>query len=94
MFHPHPNSLDGSAKFDEVTLQKLGFTDVHNVIANTIEALKNAPGPSQLSLNKTDIVTLVKTSSRRRTTIVTTYSLMFTRILVEPIRTQFFTLHC
>jgi hypothetical protein len=60
MFHPHPNSLDGSAKPEEATLKKLGFTDVNNALADTIEALKNAPGPSQPTLNKTDIATLVK----------------------------------
>ena len=59
-FHSHPNSLDGSAKPDDATLKKLGFTDVHNALADTIESLKNAPGPSQLHLNKTDIVILVK----------------------------------
>jgi hypothetical protein len=59
-FHPHPNSLDGSSKPDEVTLKKLGFTDVNNALANTIEALKNATGPSQTPINKSDIVTLVK----------------------------------
>lgn len=60
MFHPHPNSLDGSARPDEDTLKKLGFSDVNNALADTIEALKNAPGPSQPPINKTDIATLVK----------------------------------
>jgi hypothetical protein len=60
MFHPHPNFLDGNARLDDVTLKKLGFTDVNNAFANTIEALKNAPGPNQPSLNKTDIATLVQ----------------------------------
>jgi hypothetical protein len=41
-------------------LKKLGFTDVNNALADTIEALKNAPGPNQPPLNKTDIVTLVQ----------------------------------
>jgi hypothetical protein len=59
-FYPHPNSLDGSAKPNEVTLKKLGFTDVNNALADTIEALKNAPGSNQTALNKTDIATLVK----------------------------------
>ena len=59
-FQPHPNSLDGSARPDDATLKKLGFTDVNNALADTIEALKNAPGPSQLPLNKKDIATLVK----------------------------------
>ena len=59
-FHPHPNSLDGSAKPDDATLKKLGFSDVNNALADTIEALKNAPGPSHPLLNKSDIATLVK----------------------------------
>ena len=60
VFHPHPNSLDGSARPDEDTLKKLGFSDVNNALADTIEALKNAPGPSQPPINKADIATLVK----------------------------------
>ena len=59
-FHPHPNSLDGSARPDEATLKKLGFADINNALADTIEALKNAPGPSQPPLDNTDIATLVK----------------------------------
>jgi hypothetical protein len=59
-FHPHPNSLYGSAKPDDATLKKLGFTNVNNALADTIEELKNVPGPSQPSFNKTDIATLVK----------------------------------
>ena len=43
-----------------LTLKKLGFTDVNNALAYTIEALKNTPGPSQPPLNKIDIATLVK----------------------------------
>ena len=60
VFHPHPTSLDGSARPDDATLKKLGFTNVNNALADTIEALKNAPSPSQPPLNKTDIATLVK----------------------------------
>lgn len=60
MFYPHPNSLDGSARPNDATLKKLGFTDINNALADTIEALKNAPGPSQPPLDKTDIATLVK----------------------------------
>jgi hypothetical protein len=59
-FHPHPNSLDRNARPDDAILKKLGFTDVNNALADTIEALKNAPGPNQPPLNKTDIVTLVQ----------------------------------
>ena len=59
-FQPHPNSLDGSAKPDNETLRKYGFLDVNNAIANTVEALQNAPGPNKKQLTKEDITTLVK----------------------------------
>ena len=51
VFQSHSNSLDGNARPDDVTLKKLEFTNFNNVLGNTIEALKNAPGPSQLPLN-------------------------------------------
>ena len=59
-FHPHPNFLDESTKPDEATQKKLGFMDVNNALAHTIEALKNAPSPSQTPINKSDIAILVK----------------------------------
>lgn len=59
-FHPQSNSLDRNARPDDVTLKKLRFTDVNNALADTSEALKNASGPSQPPLNKTDIATLVQ----------------------------------
>ena len=59
-FQPHPNSLDGSAKPDNETLRKYGFMDVNNAIANTIEALQNAPGLNKNQFTKDDITTLVK----------------------------------
>ena len=48
VFQPHPNSLDGNARPDDATLKKLGFLDINNAFADTIEALKNAPGPTNL----------------------------------------------
>ena len=59
-FLPHPNSLDDIAKPDEDTLRKYGFMDINNAIANTVEALQNAPGSNRKSLTKEDITTLVK----------------------------------
>jgi hypothetical protein len=59
-FQPHPNSLDGSAKPDNETLRQYGFMDVNNAIANTVEALQNAPGLNKKQLTKEDITTLVK----------------------------------
>ena len=59
-FLPQPNSLDDIAKPDEDTLRKYGFMDINNAIANTVEALQNAPGSNRKSLTKEDITTLVK----------------------------------
>lgn len=53
MFHPHPNFVNENAWPDDATLKKLMFAD-------TIEALKNAPGPNQPLIDKTYIATLVK----------------------------------
>ena len=41
-------------------MKKLGFMDVNNALADTIEALKNAPGPNHPPLNKFHIATPVK----------------------------------
>lgn len=60
VFQPHPNSLDGNARPDDATLKKLGFLDINNALADTIEALKNTLGPSQHPLTKVDIATLVE----------------------------------
>lgn len=59
-FHPHPNSLDGSARSDDATLKKLGFSDVHTATANTVEALQNAPGAAQKVLTKKDTTAIVE----------------------------------
>lgn len=42
-FTPHPKSLDGMNAPSQAELTKLGFSDVNNALASTIEALENAP---------------------------------------------------
>ena len=42
-FSPHPKSLDGSDAPSASELARLGFTDVNTALANTIQALENAP---------------------------------------------------
>ena len=53
-FHPHLKSLDGVNAPTHDELVRLGFTDVNTALANTIEALKNAPskGYSKEDLEK------------------------------------------
>ena len=42
-FTPHPKSLDGINAPSLVELSRLGFSDVNTALANTVEALENAP---------------------------------------------------
>lgn len=42
-FTPHPKSLDGINAPSQLELARLGFSDVNTALANTVEALENAP---------------------------------------------------
>jgi hypothetical protein len=42
-FTPHPRSLDGANAPSELELTMLGFSDVNNALASTIETLENMP---------------------------------------------------
>ena len=42
-FSPHPRSLDGIDAPSTSELARLGFSDVNTALANTIQALENAP---------------------------------------------------
>jgi hypothetical protein len=42
-FSPHPKSLDGIDAPSTSELSRLGFADVNTALANTIQALENAP---------------------------------------------------
>lgn len=66
-FIPHPRSLDGSSKPDEDTLRKLGFLDVNNAIASTLEAINNAPAPAKKTLTKDEIHELVEVAVTKGT---------------------------
>lgn len=53
-FSPHPKSLDGTDAPSAKELARLGFDDVHTALANTIQALENAPskGYTKADLSK------------------------------------------
>ena len=53
-FSPHPQSLDGIDAPSTSKLTRLGFTDVNTALANTIQAMENAPsnGYSKAELGK------------------------------------------
>ena len=42
-FSPHPKSLDDIDAPSAIELTRLGFSDVNTALANTIQALENAP---------------------------------------------------
>ena len=42
-FSPHPKSLDGIDAPSATELTRLGFSDVNTALANTVQALENAP---------------------------------------------------
>ena len=53
-FSPHPKSLDGIDAPSALELARLGFSDVNTALANTIQALENAPskGYTKADLSK------------------------------------------
>ncbi len=53
-FSPHPRSLDGIDAPSTAELTRLGFTDVNTTLANTIQAMENAPsnGYSKAEMGK------------------------------------------
>jgi len=61
-FQPHPNSLDGSAKPMDKSLQKWGFLDIITALAETTEAIQNPTSSSapKQSFNKEELSTLVE----------------------------------
>lgn len=52
--------MDGSARRDEATLKKLGFANIDTTMANTVEAIKNAPSSAPKPLTKKDITATVE----------------------------------
>ena len=42
-FTPHPRSLEGSLKPSKEEKERHGFCDINTALANTIEAIQNAP---------------------------------------------------
>ena len=66
-FAPHPNSLDGISKPLGEELTRLGFNDVNTTLANTVEAMENAPSNA---LEKKDINKIVEEAVAKDTAIV------------------------
>ena len=59
-FTPHPCSLDRLAAPSEVQLKEFGFTDINNTLAETVEALRNAPNSKTNQVTKAEIATMVQ----------------------------------
>ena len=68
-FAPQPKSLDSIYKPSGEELTRLGFNDVNTALANTIDAIKNAPSNT---LEKKDINKIVEETVAKGTAIVRT----------------------
>ena len=55
-FSPHPKSLDGIDAPSAIELARLGFADVNTALANTIQALENAPTKGYTKADMTKMV--------------------------------------
>ena len=66
-FAPHPKSLDGISKPSREELTRLGFNDMNTALANTVEAMENAPSNG---LGKKDIHQMVEEAVANGTAIV------------------------
>ena len=66
-FAPHPKSLDGISKPSGEELTRLGFNDMNTALANTVEAMENAPSNG---LGKKDISKMVEEAVAKGTAIV------------------------
>lgn len=66
-FSPHPKSLDGISKPSTEELTRLGFNDVTTALADTVEAMENAPSNA---LGKKDINKIVEEAVAKGTAIV------------------------
>jgi hypothetical protein len=61
-FTPHPKSLDGINAPSQIELSRLGFSYVNTTLANTIEALENAPSKG---LTRQDVRTMLEEESSK-----------------------------
>ena len=67
-FTPHPKSLDGANAPSLEELIRLGFSDVNTALANTIEALENAPyKPTNKALTKEELNKMVEEAVNKGT---------------------------
>ena len=66
-FSPHPKSSDGISKPSTEELTRLGFNDVTTALADTVEAMENAPSNV---LGKKDINKIVEEAVAKGTAIV------------------------
>ena len=61
-FTPHPKSLDGINAPTQLKLARLGFSYVNTALANTVEALENAPSKG---LTRQEVKTMLEDESSK-----------------------------
>ena len=76
-FTPHPKSLDGINAPSQEELTRLGFSDVNTALANTVEALENAPSKG---LTRQEVKTMMEgESSKLRKELAEREEIMYRR---------------
>ena len=68
-FSPHPKSFDGISKLSAEELTRLDFNDITTALADTVEAMENAPSNA---LRKNDINKIVEKFVAKGTAIICT----------------------
>ena len=82
-FSPHPKSLDGIDAPSAIELTRLGFSDVNTALANTIQALENAPSKGY---TKADLSKMVEEAVNKGAVVIRKEMSLLKEEIVEEAR--------
>ena len=82
-FSPHPKSLDGIDAPSTIELTRLGFSDVNTALANTIQAMENAPSKGY---TKADLSKMVEEAVNKGVVVIRKEMSLLKEEIVEEAR--------
>ena len=82
-FSPHPKSLDGIDAPSPIELTRLGFSDVNTALANTIQAMENAPSKGY---TKADLSKMVEEAVNKGAVVIRKDMSLLKKEIVEEAR--------
>ena len=82
-FSPHPKSLDGIDAPSPIELTRLGFSDVNTALANTIQAMENAPSKGY---TKADLSKMVEEAVNKGAVVIRKEMSLLKEEIVEEAR--------